>query len=247
MRLWLKERDFMMEKSSIDIFNQNYAEIKENIISAAQSVGKTEKDIILLAATKTVDVEVINHAIKSGIEYIGENRVQEFLQKNDCYMPVHKHFIGHLQTNKIKDIVGKVELIHSVDSVRLARAISDYCLKKDLKTEILLQVNVGEEKTKSGFSCEEIGEAVYEIAEMPAIKVRGLMAIPPVYDSQSVGNKYFEQMNKLFIDIRAKKIDNSSIDILSMGMSDDYVEAIKEGSNLVRIGTSLFGRRNYNL
>ena len=237
----------MMEKSSIDIFNENYAEIKEKIASAAQSVGKTEKDIILLAATKTVDADVINHAIRSGVRYVGENRVQEFLQKYDRYLPVHKHFIGHLQTNKIKDIVGKVELIHSVDSIRLARAISDYCVKKDLKTEILLQANVGNEETKSGFSCDRISEAVYEIAEMPAIKVRGLMAIPPVYDSESVGNKYFEQMNKLFIDIKAKKIDNSSMDILSMGMSDDYVEAIKEGSNLVRIGTSLFGRRNYNL
>ena len=247
MKLWSKERDFMMERSSIDIFNQNYAEIKENIALAAQSVGKDERDIILLAATKTVDVNVINHAIKSGIEHIGENRVQEFLQKQDGYLPVHKHFIGHLQTNKIKDIVGKVELIHSVDSIRLAKAISDFCLKRDMKAEILLQVNVGCEDTKSGFLCEELDEAVYQVALLPAIKVRGLMAIPPVYDSARDGNKYFEKMNKLFIDISAKKIDNSSIDILSMGMSDDYVEAIKQGSNLVRIGTSLFGRRNYNI
>lgn len=237
----------MMEKSSIDIFNENYAVIKENIAAAAQSVGKSEDGIILLAATKTVDVEIINHAIKNGIQYIGENRVQEFLQKNDSYLPAHKHFIGHLQTNKVKDIVGKVELIHSVHSLKLAKAISDFCIKKDLQTEILLQVNVGKEDSKSGFTCDEILEAVCEIAELPAIKIRGLMAIPPVYDSAVVGNKYFEKMNKLFIDIAAKKIDNSSMDILSMGMSDDYVEAIKEGSNLVRIGSSLFGKRNYNV
>ena len=237
----------MTEKSSVEIFNENYAEIKENIKKAARDSGRTPDDIILLAATKTVDVSIINHAIEAGIEYIGENRVQEFLSKKDSLAPCHRHFIGHLQTNKVKDIIGEVELIHSVDSLRLAKEISKQAVKINKTMEILLEVNIGNEESKSGFASDELLSAAEEISKMPNIIIRGLMAIPPIITGGEGNEKYFIKMNKLFIDIRAKKIDNSNIDILSMGMSDDYASAIEHGANLVRIGTALFGRRNYNI
>lgn len=236
----------MTERSSIEVFDQNYAEIKENIKRAAEKSGRSEKDIILLAATKTVSTQIINHAIESGVDYIGENKVQEFLLKYDGLEPCHRHFIGHLQTNKVKDIVDKVELIHSVDSVRLAKEISKQAAKHGKTMDILLEVNIGNEESKSGFSPEEVCDAAEEIAKLPNICIRGLMAIPPVIEDEDGNDKYFIKMNKLFIDIGTKKIDNSNIDILSMGMSDDYESAIRHGANLVRIGTALFGRRNYN-
>ena len=235
----------MKEKSSVDIFDQNYLEIKKNIKTAAESVGKRYEDITLLAATKTVDVQTINHAIASGIENIGENRVQEFLSKREDYAPCHKHFIGHLQTNKVKDIVPYVELIHSVDSVHLAKEISKVSLKIGKVTDILLEINIGGEESKSGFTPEEVCEKLAEISKLEGIKVKGLMAIPPICSEAEQNEKYFIKMQKLFIDIGAKKIDNSSMEILSMGMSDDYMTAIKNGANMIRLGTALFGRRDY--
>lgn len=237
----------MTEKSSVEIFNENYPIIKEKIVQAAKSAGKSEKDIILLAATKTVDIDTVNFAIKSGIEYIGENKVQEFLSKYENYEKCHKHFIGHLQTNKVKDLIGKVELIHSVDSLHLAKEISKQSKAKGIVSEILLEVNIGKEQTKSGFSVNETQKAVEEISSYGNIYIRGLMAIPPIADEKQKNRKFFYEMNKLFVDIRDKKIDNSSMDILSMGMSDDFTQAISEGANMVRIGTALFGRRNYNI
>ncbi len=237
----------MMEKLSADIFLENYKRIKEKISLAAEASGRKAEDITLLAATKTVDIELINYAIKNGIEYIGENRVQEFLMKNELYLPVHKHFIGHLQTNKVKDIVGKVELIHSVSSVKLAQEISRQSVKRGVESQVLLEVNIGNEESKSGFLEWETLESAVEISKLDGIKIRGLMAIPPICDSGSENRKYFYNMHKLFVDIGAEKIDNSNIDILSMGMSDDYESAILEGANIVRIGTALFGKRNYNI
>ena len=237
----------MMEKLSIDIFNENFSHITQNIISAAKNVGKNLNDITVLAATKTVDVSVINHAIFAGIDYIGENKVQELLSKYNDYAPVHKHFIGHLQTNKVKDIIDKVELIHSVDSYRLAKEISKQAEKRGITANILLEINIGNEESKSGFSYDEAVDAVYEIAKLPSINIKGLMAIPPICDNPEQNRPYFKKMYKLFIDIGTKKIDNSSMDILSMGMSDDYQIAIEEGATMVRLGTALFGRRNYNV
>lgn len=238
----------MTEKSSISIFDENFREIEANITAAAESVGKKRDDIILLAATKTVSSEVINHAMKQGISYIGENRVQEFLSKeNDLLNIAHRHFIGHLQTNKVKDIVGKVEMIQSVHSVKLANAIGKISTEKGICTDILLEVNIGNEENKSGFSKFELDEAVDIISKIEGVKVRGLMTIPPICEKTTEIIPFFEEMYKLFIDNSHKKIDNVSMDYLSMGMSSDYVEAIKCGSNLVRIGTSLFGKRNYNI
>ena len=234
-----------MEKSSVEIFESNYRDIKSRIGKAAKKSGRTADDIILLAATKTVDVELINHAIESGISYIGENRVQEFLLKEPDYLPVHKHFIGHLQTNKVKDIVGRVELIHSVDSLHLAKEISKQSEKLGIVSDILLEVNVGGEESKYGFAPDEVLFAAEQISQLKNVCLRGLMAIPPVCDSPEENVEFFEKMNKLFIDIGNRKIDNSNINILSMGMSDDFEKAIECGATVVRIGTALFGKRNY--
>lgn len=228
------------------MFAENYERVKENIDAAAQSVGKTGDDIILLAATKTVDIDTVNLAIKSGITHIGENRVQEYLSKKDLYdKSAHRHFIGHLQTNKVKDIIDNVELIHSVDSLHLAREISRQAEKAGITANVLLEVNIGEEESKSGFLYEETAECLAEVSSMPFVAVKGLMAIPPVCEKPTDNIKYFDKMYKLFIDNSTKKMDNSSMEILSMGMSDDYECAVKCGSNLVRIGTALFGRRIY--
>ena len=235
----------MKERLSTDIFDENYADIKSRIAAAAKKVGKNPEDIILLAATKTVAPSVINYAIEKGVKYIGENRVQEFLSKeNDVTDKVHKHFIGHLQTNKVKDIVGKVELIQSVDSYRLAAAISKESVKRGITTDILLEINIGGEESKSGFAPEEIETAFDEIAVLPGICIKGFMTIPPHIDENNKNIEYFIKMYKLFIDIRTKKIDNN-IEILSMGMSDDFETAIEHGANMVRVGTALFGERIY--
>lgn len=228
------------------IFDDNFADIKRRIAAAAEKSGRNPADITLLAATKTIDAEVINHAIQNGIEVIGENRVQEFLSKEDLLNPsAARHFIGHLQSNKAKDIVGRVKLIHSVHSVKLAGVISELSLKKGIVSKVLLEVNIGGEESKSGFAPDEVTAALTEISKMPGILVRGLMTIPPICDNCAKNRRYFQEMYKLFLDIGRKKIDNSSMEFLSMGMSDDFETAIEEGANLVRIGTALFGKRNY--
>lgn len=235
----------MTARSSAEIFDENYKIIKDNIASAAQASGRNPEDIIILAATKTVDTDTINYAVNKGIKFIGENRVQEFLGKYEDLAPVRKHFIGHLQKNKVKYIIDKVEMIESVSSLALAEEISRQAVKNNLKMNVLLEVNIGKEESKSGFFEEEVSDAVYKIAEMPGICVKGLMAIPPVCTDIDGNSKYFYKMHKLFIDIGGKKIDNSSMDFLSMGMSGDYKEAVLRGANIVRIGTALFGDRNY--
>lgn len=237
----------MTERSSVKIFDENYSRIKEEIALAAQKSGRKPQDITLLAATKTVDVEIINHAIKNGIDYIGENRVQELTAKNDFYLPVHKHFIGHLQTNKVKYIIDKVELIESVDSLRLAKEISKEAVKRGKVMDILLEINIGNEESKSGFRAEEVIDSAKEISKLVGVRIQGIMAIPPICEDEQILRGYFKKMSKLFVDIGNEKIDNSSMKILSMGMSDDFAVAIEEGANLVRIGTALFGRRNYNI
>ncbi|MBQ5746757.1 MAG: YggS family pyridoxal phosphate-dependent enzyme [Clostridia bacterium] len=237
----------MTEKSSISIFDENYREIEKKITEAAQRVGKKREDIILLAATKTVAPEVINHAMESGIKYIGENRVQEFLSKEDALLPdAHRHFIGHLQTNKVKDIIGKVEMIQSVHSEKLASVIGKLSSERGIVTDILLEVNIGNEESKSGFLPSELASAVEKIASISGVRIRGLMAIPPICEKKDEIMAFFSEMHNLFIDIDTKKIDNVSMEYLSMGMSGDYYEAILSGSNIIRLGTALFGQRNYN-
>ena len=234
----------MMEKLSPEEFNLNFAAVNQRIENGLKKSGRKREEITLLAAIKTVDAESINYAISKGINFIGENRVQEFLSKNHLIdTSAHRHFIGHLQTNKVKDIVGNVELIHSVDSVKLAKEIAKQSSKKGIVTDILLEINIGDEESKWGFTPENILENLKEITSFEGIFVKGLMAIPPICENMEENRKYFRQMRKLFIDIRDKNIDNSSMDILSMGMSDDFDIAIEEGATLIRLGTALFGRR----
>lgn len=235
----------MMEKLSAKEFDQNLADVLERLDNALTKTGKTRDDIILLAATKTVDSETINYAISKGIVYIGENKVQELISKENDISECHRHFIGHLQTNKVKDIINKVEMIHSVDSLKLAKEISKQAVKNQKTMNILLEVNIAGEESKWGFTAEETEQAVREISQLPNLKIKGLMAIPPVCNDAEENRQYFRLMKKLFVDIRAKNIDNSSMDILSMGMSDDFDVAVSEGANLIRLGTALFGKRIY--
>lgn len=241
-----------MEKLSNELIRrnrdveENLKIIKERIDKAAYSAGRDSKEIVLLAATKTVPVEVINHSIFLGIDTIGENKVQELLSKYDGLnkKDCSTHLIGHLQTNKVKKVVGKVDMIQSVDSERLALEIARVSKQQEVKTDILIEVNIGKEKNKSGALPENLEELFYIISQIDGIRVRGLMAIPPICQKKSEIRKYFSYMHKLFIDIRDKKLDNINMDVLSMGMSADYEEAILEGATMIRVGSALFGKRD---
>lgn len=235
-----------MERSLTDI-KCNYDFINEKIAEAAMKAGKTRDDITFLSATKTVEPEYINYAISLGLSYIGENKVQELLSKYDEYNLENcsLQFIGHLQSNKVRQIVGKVDLIQSIDSIKLAKEVSKCSLKNNITSDILVEVNIGKEENKSGVMPEMLEELVEEISTLPAVNVKGLMTIPPICEKNDEIRRYFEKMNRLFLDISSKKLDNISMDILSMGMSSDYYEAILEGANMVRIGSALFGNRIY--
>lgn len=225
----------------------NYETIIENIAAAAQKTGRSSEDITFLAATKTVEPALINYAISLGLRSIGENRVQELLSKYDEYDLAHAdlQFIGHLQTNKVRQIIGKVSMIQSVDSIKLAEEISRQSVKNSVSTDILIEVNIGREENKSGVLTENIDEIIERISALPSVKIRGLMSVPPICDKKEEILKFFGDMYKLFIDISAKKLDNVSMDFLSMGMSDDYTEAILSGANMIRVGSGLFGARIY--
>lgn len=237
----------MTEKLFSDI-EYNYKYINERIAEAAEKVGKKREDITLLAATKTVDVEAVNYAISLGLDHIGENRVQELLSKYDSYNldNCSLQFIGHLQSNKVRQLVGKVDLIQSVDSVKLAKEISRQSVLHNVNTDILVEVNIGCEENKSGIMVEELENLIYEIKNYDNIFVKGLMCIPPICDSAQKIYDYFSKMHKIFIDISGKNIDNISMDVLSMGMSSDYYEAILSGATMVRVGSALFGARDYS-
>ena len=235
----------MTEKSSISFLETNYNDIKSRFDAAVKKSGRKEGEVILLAATKTVAPEIINEAINLGITHIGENRVQEFISKNDAITKnVTRHFIGHLQTNKVKDIVGKVSMIESVHSLKLAREIGKCSEKLGTITDVLIEINIGGEESKSGFSPDEIDAAIDEMSAISGIRIRGLMCIPPICEKSEQVREYFNAMSKLFVDIGLKKRDNVTMEFLSMGMSSDFEDAIECGSNLVRVGTALFGKRN---
>ena len=245
----------MMEKLSNEELEHHFRDveenlkaIRENIAQAAEKSGRKPEDITFLAATKTVPVEVINHSIELGVDNIGENRVQEMMDKYDDYDLKHcrLHFIGHLQVNKVKYLIGRVAMIQSVDSEKLAGEISRLGLKKGITTDVLLEVNIGREENKSGVIPELLPELLEKISQMPAIQVRGLMAIPPAGAPEAETRNYFLRMNQYFIDTKGEKMDNVSMDYLSMGMSADYAQAILAGANLVRVGTALYGPRSYN-
>lgn len=242
----------MTENSFIDearlhAVEENYKRIRHDIEEAAVKSGRFPEEVRFMAVTKTVEPVYINRAIACGIDLIGENRVQEYLGKKDSLRldRVEKHLIGHLQTNKVKQIVGQVDMIQSVSSLKMAKEISKQSAALQITTPVLLEVNIGGEESKSGFSLEELYETVYEIGELPAINVQGLMTIPPICDNIEKTKPFFSKMRESFIDIGSKNIDNINMCILSMGMSGDFTAAVEEGSTLVRVGSALFGARIY--
>ena len=228
--------------------SENIAAIRREIHLAAAKTGRTGADITLVGASKMNDAAACREAIAAGIDVLGENRVQEMTQKlaENAYDGVPLHFIGHLQRNKVKQVVGKVDLIESVDRMELLECIEKQAAKLDLRQDILLEVNIGAEESKSGFTPAEAAQVAAKMAEFPHCHLKGLMAIPPVSEHAGDNCRYFAEMRNLFVDISAKKYDNVSMDCLSMGMSDDFADAIAEGSTMVRIGTAIFGKRNYN-
>ncbi len=239
--------EWLSDEERYKAIEQNLKYIRSDIEDAALKSGRYVDDIMLMAVTKTVESKFINHAIKNGINLIGENKVQELLLKEpdlnlDNCTP---HLIGHLQSNKVKKIVGKVDTIQSVDSVSIANEIGKRSSDMGLTTKILLEVNVGNEDSKFGFIYDEVFEKACEISEIDGILIDGLMCVAPICEKEIEIRGIFSNMHRLFIDIRDKKRDNINMNVLSMGMSGDYKEAILEGANLVRIGSSIFGARIY--
>ena len=227
---------------------ENIRAIRENMAQAAKSAGRAPEEILLCAATKMNDAEAVREAVAAGVDCCGENRVQELVQKlaEGAYTGKPVHFIGHLQTNKVRQVVGKVDLIESVDRTELLECIEKTAEKMDVIQPILLEVNIGAEESKSGFTPAQAMEIAAKMAEFPHCRLRGLMAIPPVSEKKGDNLRYFAEMRNLFVDIGAKKYDNVPMDCLSMGMSDDFEDAISAGSTMIRVGTAIFGARHYN-
>ena len=228
---------------------ENVARIRAEMAAAAIACGRDPKEIQLCAATKMNDADAVRQAIAAGVNCCGENRVQELTEKlsQNAYAGAPVHFIGHLQTNKVRQVVGKVDLIQSVDSERLLRAIDKEAAKQGIIQDILLEVNIGEEASKSGFGADDILPLMEKINEFPNICIKGLMAIPPISSKKGENLKFFQKMFQLSVDIKAKKYDNVMVDCLSMGMSGDYPDAIACGSTMIRVGTAIFGARDYAL
>ena len=226
---------------------ENVARIRAEMEAAAYRCGRDPKTIQLCAATKMNDADAVRQAIRAGVDCCGENRVQELTAKlaENAYEGAPVHFIGHLQTNKVKQVVGKVDLIQSVDSERLLIAINKEAARQGIRQDILLEVNIGEEASKSGFAADDILPLMEKIAQFPNICVKGLMAIPPISHNSGENLKFFQKMFQLTVDISKKIEDNVMVDCLSMGMSGDFEDAILAGSTMIRVGTAIFGARQY--
>ena len=225
---------------------ENLQQVNANIEKACAAVGRAPSEITLVAVSKTKPVSMLQEAYDAGARVFGENKVQEIMDKYD-QLPsdIQWHMIGHLQRNKVKYIIDKVAMIHSVDSLRLAQTIEQEAAKKELVMPILLEVNVAEEDTKFGLKVEEVLPLVEEISKFPHVHIRGLMTSAPFVANPEENRCYFKKLHKLFVDIREKNIDNVCMDVLSMGMTGDYQVAVQEGSTMVRVGTGIFGERNY--
>ena len=228
------------------MLKDNLIKVKENIIKAAKAAGRDPSEITLVAVTKTHSAEVINEAIDLGITDIGENKVQEIMEKYDSVKPVRWHLIGHLQTNKVKYIIDKVCMIHSVDSIKLMDEIERQAIKHDVTMDILIEVNISGEETKFGIAPDELEGMLLHTGTLTHVKVCGLMTIAPKIDSNMSNKLHFDNIRKIYLDISKKKYDNVTMKYLSMGMSGDYEAAIECGSNMVRVGSALFGKRNYS-
>lgn len=226
---------------------QRLAEVEAKITAAAKKSGRTREDITLIAVTKTHGVDIMNAAINLGITDIGENKPQEVRDKFEKVLPAKWHLIGHLQTNKIKYIIDKVCLIHSVDSIRLMDEINKHAKNHGIIMDILIQVNISGEESKSGIAPEELDELLIHAGGLSNICVKGLMTVAPKVYENITNTLHFDNMNRLFVDIKRKKYDNVSMEYLSMGMSGDFETAIECGSNMVRVGSAILGKRFYDI
>lgn len=229
------------------MLSDNLRQVQENIRRVCGEAGRNPSEVTLVAVSKTKPLSMLQEAYHAGVRDFGENKVQEMLEKMSM-MPsdVRWHFIGHLQRNKVKYIVGRVYLIHSVDSLRLAEEISREAVKKKTEVNILVEVNVAQEESKFGVSVEEASNLVEGIAMLPAIHVKGLMTIAPYTQDPGNNQQYFKKLKQLSVDIIRKNIDNVTMNVLSMGMTGDYMVAIEEGASCVRVGTGIFGERDYS-
>ena len=236
----------MPETKSYEVIAENVAAVKENMRQAALAAGRNPEEITLVAATKVQTSETIRNAIKAGITVCGENRVQELVAhlEDNAYEGAKVHFIGHLQTNKVKFVVGKVDMIESIDSIRLMDAVEKQAAKVDVVQDILLEVNIGDEESKGGAAIDEVMALATHAMECPHLRLRGIMCIPPAASTDEENRGFFKETYQLFVDMKEKLGDNNpNIDCISMGMSGDYPLAIEGGSTMVRVGTALFGAR----
>ncbi len=230
------------------MLKENLKNVQDNIAEACMKVKRNPEEVTLVAVSKTKPLSDIEELMTYGVTEYGENKVQELCDKfENVSKPVHWHLIGHLQTNKVKYIVDKACLIHSVDSVHLAREIEKQAEKKNVVANILIQVNIAHEETKFGIDEKNIYDILDEIKSFKHIKVKGLMTIAPFVENPEENRDYFRKMHQLLLDIKSKNIDNIDMSILSMGMTNDYMVAIEEGATMVRVGTGIFGERNYNI
>lgn len=219
-------------------------EIRERMKAACMQAGRTTDEVTLIAVTKTKPVELLQEAYDSGAREFGENRVQEILAKKPALPEdIRWHMIGHLQTNKVKQVVGEAVLIHSVDSIHLARQIEGEAAKKNMTVDILLEVNVAEEESKYGFFLHQTEEAIMAIREFPHVRIKGLMTIAPFVENSEENRPVFKKLYDFFVDMKSKNIDNVNMSVLSMGMTGDFEVAIEEGATMVRVGTGIFGAR----
>ena len=221
-------------------------EVEKRIQAACDRAGRKREEVTLIAVSKTKPVETLQEAYDLGVRIFGENKVQELTAKYEALpKDIHWHMIGHLQTNKVKYIIDKAELIHSVDSLKLAETIEKEAAKHDLIADILVEVNVAEEESKFGMKMEEVIPFVEKVSAFPHVRVRGLMTIGPFVEDPEENRSIFADLHKLYIDIKKKNHDNDTVSVLSMGMTNDYEVAIEEGATMVRVGTGIFGARNY--
>ncbi len=231
---------------SDSVLKENYAKVLNNVNNACARAGRSMDDVTLIAVSKTKPVEMLREVYECGCRDFGENKVQEIMDKYEKLpSDIRWHMIGHLQTNKVKYIVDKVYMIHSVDSLKLAKEISKEAVKKNVTVKILLEVNVAKEETKFGLLTEEVLDFYKEVVDLPGLKVCGLMTIAPYVENSEENRQHFVNLKQLMVDIVDEKTDNISVGELSMGMTGDYEVAIEEGATYVRVGTGIFGERNY--
>lgn len=228
------------------MIKENLQEVNQVLINSCEKAGRAGSDVVLIAVSKTKPIEMLTEAYECGCRHFGENKVQELTEKYEV-MPkdIKWHMIGHLQRNKVKYIVDKVYLIHSVDSVKLAEEISKEAQKKNVTVSVLIEVNVAGEESKFGIKPEEAEDVIRQIAPLPGVAIKGLMTIAPYVDNPEDNRQYFAQLKQLSVDISKKNIDNVNMSVLSMGMTGDYAVAIEEGATFIRVGTGIFGERQY--